>query len=70
MNYKTKEEVAKMKLEAKCQLLTSRRQKSTSSFDLRENMKIKLKMMFQVVETEDGARNNKNHLNLIKIQLR
>lgn len=70
MNYKTKEEVAKMKLEAKCQLLTSRRQKSTDSFDLRENMKIKLKMMFQGVETEDGARNNKNHLNLIKIQLR
>lgn len=70
MNYKTKEEVAKMKLEAKCQLLTSRHQKSTDSFDLRENMKIKLKMMFQVVETEDGARNNKNHLNLIKIQLR
>lgn len=69
MNYRTREEVAKMKLEAKCQLLTSRRQKSTSSFDLRENMKIKLKTMLQVVEAEDGARNNNNRLNLVKIQL-
>lgn len=59
-----------MKLEAKCQLLTSRHQKSTGSFDLRENMKIKPKTMLQVIETEDGARNNNNRLNLIKIQLR
>lgn len=58
-----------MKLEAKCQLLTSRHQKSTSSFDLRENMKIKLTTMLQVVEAEDGARNNNNRLNLVKIQL-